>query len=61
MQIDPHRDFAVIEKLFGDVDADSCDGMFEFGDEGKPAYILGPGDRLPRQLRAAIARLDAAE
>jgi hypothetical protein len=38
----PHRDFAVLERLFGDVDADACDTVFEFGHDGKPVCIAGP-------------------
>jgi hypothetical protein len=40
----PHRDFAVVEQLFGDVSADVCDAVFHFGREGKPVYIPGPGE-----------------
>src|SRR5262249_20054527 len=31
----PHRDFAAIERLFGDLRADACDATFQFGGEGK--------------------------
>ena len=27
----PHRDFAAVERLFGDVSADACDASFQFG------------------------------
>ena len=27
----PHRDFAAVEQLFGDVSADACDATFQFG------------------------------
>jgi hypothetical protein len=27
----PHRDFAAVERLFGDVSADACDATFQFG------------------------------
>ena len=47
----PHRDFAVVERMFGDLDADACDVAFQFGREGKPLYIPGPNDA------AAIRRL----
>jgi hypothetical protein len=46
----PHRDFAVLEKLFGDVDADASDATFAFGHEGKPVYISGPNDTLAQAL-----------
>jgi hypothetical protein len=29
--IPPHRDFAVAERLFGDLSADACDATFQFG------------------------------
>jgi hypothetical protein len=38
----PHRDFAALEKLFGDVDADACDTTFTFGREDELTYIPGP-------------------
>jgi len=34
-----HRDFAVVERLFGDVKAEACDTTFQFGYEGKPLYV----------------------
>jgi hypothetical protein len=40
----PHRDFAVVERMFGDVSADSSDAVFPFGRGGKPFYIPGPRD-----------------
>jgi hypothetical protein len=38
----PHRDFAAIERIFGDVSADASDADFAFGRDGKPLYIPGP-------------------
>jgi hypothetical protein len=35
----PARDFAVVERLFGDVQAEACDAAFQFGYEGKPLYV----------------------
>lgn len=43
----PHREFAVVEPLFGDVSADASDAVFHFGRDGKPFYIPGPSDSLP--------------
>jgi len=43
----PHRDFAAVEAIFGDVNADACDAVFPFGREGKPLYISGPNDTAP--------------
>jgi hypothetical protein len=40
----PHRDFAVVERIFGDVSADASDAVFQFGCDGKPVYIPGPND-----------------
>jgi hypothetical protein len=40
----PARDFAAVERLFGDVNADACEVQFQFGREGKPFYIAGPFD-----------------
>jgi hypothetical protein len=38
----PHRDFAAVEPIFGDVNADASDAVFRFGRDGKPFYIPGP-------------------
>jgi hypothetical protein len=38
----PHRDFAAVERIFGDVDADESEADFPFGRDGKPLYIPGP-------------------
>ncbi len=38
----PHRDFAVAERMFGDVSAAGCDVDFRFGLDGKPSYMPGP-------------------
>lgn len=40
----PHRDFAAVERIFGEVSADACDAVFRFGRDGKPVYIPGPND-----------------
>ena len=40
----PHRDFAAVERMFGDVSADASDAVFRFGCDGKPFYIPGPTD-----------------
>jgi len=52
----PHRDFATVERLFGDVSADASDAVFRFGHDGKPLYIAGPGDT-PAVVRRRIERL----
>jgi hypothetical protein len=38
----PHRDFAAVERIFGDVSADESEADFPFGRDGKPLYIPGP-------------------
>ena len=38
----PHRDFAAVERIFGDVSADASDAVFRFGRDGRPVYIPGP-------------------
>jgi hypothetical protein len=43
----PHRDFATVERMFGDVSADACDEVFRFGRDGKPVYMPGPDEPVP--------------
>jgi hypothetical protein len=56
----PHRDFAVVERMFGDVSACVCDVAFRFGRDGKPFYMPGPTEssslirRRLEQLRKAL-------
>jgi hypothetical protein len=52
----PHRDFAAVERLFGDVSADVSDTVFRFGRDGKPVYIPGPDDSAPL-IRRRIEQL----
>ena len=40
----PHPDYLAVEKLFGDVDANSSQATFEFGCQGKPLYMPGPSE-----------------
>jgi hypothetical protein len=53
----PHRDFAAVERIFGDVSADASDVVFRFGRDGKPFYVPGPNDTAP--LIAAADRATA--
>jgi hypothetical protein len=53
---EPHRDFAAVEPLFGDVSADASDAMFRFGRDGKPVYIPGPTDTA-RLIQRRIGQL----
>jgi hypothetical protein len=48
---DPPRLFAAAERLFGDVAAQACETVFEFGQNGKPLYVAGPNDS------AAVSKL----
>src|SRR2546430_2481500 len=52
----PHRDFAVVERMFGDVSADASDAIFRFGRDGKPVYIPGPSETAPL-IRRRIEQL----
>ena len=52
----PHRDFAAVERIFGDVSADASDAVFRFGRDGKPVYIPGPRDTAPL-IRRRIEQL----
>jgi len=52
----PHRDFAAVERLFGDVSADASDATFRFGHEGKPLYVPGPTET-PAQVRKRLEQL----
>jgi hypothetical protein len=52
----PHRDFAVVERIFGDVIADASDAVFRFGRDGKPVYMAGPDDS-PYLVRQRVEQL----
>lgn len=52
--IAPHREFAAIEKLFGDVDPAASTAVFAFGRDGEPFYMQGPHDP-PALVRRMIA------
>jgi len=43
----PHRDFAAVERIFGDVTADASEASFRFGRDGKPVYVPGPTETAP--------------
>ena len=51
--LNPHADYFLAARLFGDVDASSCPVIYEFGHEGKPFYISGPNDT-PARIRQII-------
>ncbi len=52
----PHRDFAAVERMFGDVSVDASEAVFRFGRDGKPVYIPGPNDTVPL-IQRRIAHL----
>ena len=52
----PHRDFAAVERMFGDVSADASDAVFRFGRDDRPVYIPGPDDTAP-VIRRRIEQL----
>lgn len=52
----PPVDFALVEALFGDVDANASDATFQFGHEGKPYYIPGPSES-PALIQRRIEQL----
>lgn len=52
----PHPDFGVIERSFGDVDANAYDITFQFGQDGKPFYVPGPNDS-PSLVRRRLEQL----
>ena len=52
----PHRDFAIAERILGDVDVASCHDTFTFGCDGKPFYIAGPYDS-PALVHQRMQRL----
>lgn len=43
----PHRDFAAVERIFGDVSADASDAIIRFGYDGKQTDNPGPNDSAP--------------
>jgi hypothetical protein len=54
--LEPAADYTVLERMFGDVAAESCETSFEFGKAGRPVYIPGPLDS-PTQMRRRIEKL----
>ncbi len=54
--LSPHPDFAVAERMFGEVSAHACDVAFRFGHEGKPFYMPGPTETAS-QIRRRLEQL----
>ena len=44
----PHRDYTRAARIFGNIDASSCDREFVYGKNGKPCFIAGPHDSISR-------------
>jgi hypothetical protein len=49
----PAQDFVVVEQLFGEVSAETCETSFQFGHEGKPLYIGDLSDETVWRRRVA--------
>ena len=41
---EPHADYRRVAPIFGDIEAKSIEGLFEFGRDGKPFFMSGPYD-----------------
>ncbi len=41
---DPHPDYRLARKIFGDIDAAICPTDFTFGKDGMPFFVSGPHD-----------------
>jgi hypothetical protein len=46
--LEPHPDYRKLKPIFGDIDAGECREEFEYGCDGKPRFVAGPHDSLPR-------------
>ncbi len=49
----PHRDYKQAQKLFGDIDVDSCPVKYTYGKDGKPFYIRGPNESINQAKQIA--------
>lgn len=54
--IAPHPDYQTAMVLFGDIDASECQEEFEFGKDGKPFFVPGPGET-PERSRQIVSIL----
>ena len=52
----PHKDYRLVDAIFGSIDANSCTETFTFGKNGKPFYVTGPLDT-PTRKRIICATL----
>lgn len=46
--LNPHKDYNLSQKIFGDIDSAVCHQRYEFGKDGKPFYISGPNESFER-------------
>lgn len=46
---EPHADYRKVAPIWGDTQAESVAGQYEFGKDGKPFYVSGPFDDLNKQ------------
>ncbi|EMI45405.1 hypothetical protein [Rhodopirellula sp. SWK7] len=42
--LSPHPDYRKVQLIWGDIEPESVEGVYEFGHEGKPFYMVGPYD-----------------
>lgn len=52
----PHKEYNVAKKIFGDIDPSVCPRKFEFGHNGKPSYFSGPNES-PVQIKRILKTL----
>ena len=55
----PHKDYAGLERMFGDIDPGDCDTEFAYGRDGRPLFIPGPNDG-PAVVRRVHRALESA-
>lgn len=53
----PHEDYPIAARLFGEIDAQRCTELYEYGCEGKPRYISGLDDT-PTRIQQIITLLE---
>ena len=44
LDFEPHRDYRLARKIFGDIKSEDCAVEYTYGHEGKPYYISGPNE-----------------
>ena len=54
---EPHPDYKIAKLIFGNVDASSCDAVFNFGRNGMPTYFQGPNET-PADVRRILKQLE---